>query len=63
MIIILSLPLYLDTVKQDISADTLFSLLGNFAVPRIVIFADAGIEHSSVIVLLSHISLFLLNYS
>ena len=46
------------TVKQDISADTLFSRLGDFAVPRILIFADAGTEHSSFIVLLSHISYF-----
>ena len=46
------------TVKQDISADTLFSLLGDFAVPRILIFADAGTEHSSFIVLLSRISYF-----
>ena len=46
------------TVKQDISADTLFPRLGDFAVPRILIFADAGTEHSSFIVLLSHISYF-----
>ena len=41
------------TVKQDISADTSFSRLGDFAVQQILIFADAGTEHSSVIVLLS----------
>ena len=35
------------TVKQDISADTLFSRLGDFAVSRILIFADAGTEHST----------------
>ena len=35
------------TVEQDISADTLFSRLGNFAVSRILIFADAGTEHST----------------
>ena len=34
-------------------------LLGDFAVPRIFIFADAGSEHSSFIVLLSYF-LFLL---
>ena len=48
------------TVKQDISADTLFPRLGDFAVPRILIFADAGTEHSCFIVLLSHISYFFL---
>ena len=36
-----------DTVEQDISADTLFSRLGDFAVSRILIFADAGTEHST----------------
>ena len=46
------------TVKQDISADTLFSRLGDFAVPRILIFADAGTEHSSFIVLLLYFSFF-----
>ena len=35
------------TVEQDISADTLFSRLGDFAVSRILIFADAGTEHST----------------
>ena len=35
------------TVKQDISEDTLFSRLGDFAVSRILIFADAGTEHST----------------
>ena len=30
------------TVEQDISADTLFSRLGDFAVSWILIFADAG---------------------
>ena len=39
--------LILCTVKQDISADTLFSLLGDFAIPLILIFADAGTEHTS----------------
>ena len=34
-------------VKQDIAADTLFSRLGDFAVSRILIFADAGMEHST----------------
>ena len=34
-----------NTVEQDISADTLFPRLGDFAVPRILIFADAGTEH------------------
>ena len=37
------------TVDQDISADTLFSRLGDFAVPRILIFADAGTEHSTLL--------------
>ena len=36
-----------DTVEQDISADTLFSRLVDFAVSRILIFADAGTEHST----------------
>ena len=31
---------------QDISAATLFSRLGDFAIPRILIFADVGAEHS-----------------
>ena len=35
------------TVKQGISADTLFLRLDDFAVPRIFIFADAGTEHST----------------
>ena len=39
------------TVEQDISADTLFPRFGNFTVPRILIFADAGTEHSSFIVI------------
>ena len=47
-----------NTVEQDISADTLFPRFGDFTVPRILIFADAGTEHSSFIVLLSHISYF-----
>ena len=34
--------------------------LADFAVPWILIFADAGTEHSCFIILLSHISLFLL---
>ena len=46
------------TVEQDISADTLFSRLGDFAEPRILIFADAGTEHSSFIVLLLYFSFF-----
>ena len=33
--------------RKDISADTLFSRLGDFAVSRILIFADAGTEHST----------------
>ena len=36
-----------NTVEQDISADTLFLRLGDFAVSRILIFADAGTEHST----------------
>jgi len=44
------------TVKQAFSVDMFFPRLGDFAVPRILIFADAGTEHSSFIVLLSHIS-------
>ena len=35
------------TVKHVFSADTLFSRLGDFAVSRILIFADAGTEHST----------------
>ena len=46
------------TVEHEISADMLFSRLGDFAVSRILIFADAGTEHSSFIVLLSRISYF-----
>ena len=37
----------LSTVEQDISADMLFSRLGDFAVSRILIFADAGTENST----------------
>ena len=33
--------------RKDISADTLFSQLGDFAVSRVLIFADAGTEHST----------------
>ena len=46
-------PLKQDTVKQDIFADTLFSRLGDFAVSRILIFADAGTE----LVICCHIDL------
>ena len=38
---------YSITVEQDISADTLFSRLVDFAVSRILIFADASTEHST----------------
>ena len=34
-------------LQYAISADTLFSRLGDFAVSRILIFADAGTEHST----------------
>ena len=40
-----------NTVKQDISVDTSFSQLGDFAVSLILVFADAGTEHSSFIVI------------
>ena len=39
----------MDTVEQDISAHTLFSRLGDFSVPRTLISADAGTEHSSLL--------------
>ena len=39
-----------NTVKQVFSADKFFPRLSDFAVPRILIFADAGTEHSSFIV-------------
>ena len=39
--------MYVHTVEQDISADTLFSRLGDFGILRILIFADAGTDHSS----------------
>ena len=48
---------FIHTVKQNISADMLFLRLGDFTVERIFIFADAGTEHSSFIVLLSYISI------
>jgi len=54
------IPFYLQkaelTVKHYISAETLFLRLGDFTVPQTLIFADAGTEHSSFIVLLSHVS-------
>ena len=35
------------TVEQDISADMLFSRLGDFAVSRILIFADADCRYGA----------------
>ena len=48
----------LNTVEQDILADTLFLRLGDFAVPQILIFPDVGTEHSSFTILVSYISYF-----
>ena len=47
-----------NTVKQLVFRGHVFLRLGNFAVPRIFIFTDASMEHSSFIVLLSHFSYF-----
>ena len=56
--------LILNTVEQVIFADMLFSRSADFAIPRILIFADVGAGNTrSCIALLSYTYfLFLINY-